>query len=224
VPRTCAPLVLALIGWLIATSCAGAKTLCDRGPAGEVLAFLEGEAGATAFRGEVVAVEPPASSGIAHYVVSDATGERHRIAFRAPGALALPLEAGREYDFAFEYVRGEPAPFSIVVRDDAGLLFAAAGDYDAGGRVLQEGLPELEISLEEVACAPRPDPPCYESIVNLGLRVKRGEASVLLGQGESARIGGFEVRSLVAREIVYTDRCADAGKLGISWVIIRTTG
>jgi hypothetical protein len=87
---------------------------------------------------------------------------------------------------------------------------------------MKRGVPGFEIRAREAACPSRDGGTCYEKITNLALELRHGSSTLALMQGESGTIGDFRVICLVAEEIVYSNRCVDAGRVALSYLIVRS--
>lgn len=207
-----------------AFGCGGtwAEPSCRSEPVGWVTVFLEhsDESQSIHLVGTVVASEPPDDLGFRHYLIEDATGARQRLAFRAPTD-PPPLGQGRTYEIQVDYIPGMPSPNGILVRDDKGLLFAAASDHGPGDKVFIDGIPEFRISLEASGCPNRSRDKCYESIVNIRLGVEHAGSTVVLFQGQNATLGPYRVACLLAQDVIYSDACSDAGMFRVAYTITR---
>jgi len=195
---------------------------CSTEPLGSVTVFERAplDAGSWTFEATLTAVIPPADSGLTDLVLEDSDGARREFAFASPAGLP-PLQEGSSYVFRFDYVGGEPDAAALVIRDQEGLLFAAATDQRPGAAVLRDGLDGFTLSLLSPECDSRTERPCYEAVRNVGFAVEHGGARLVLFQGESTVLGRYRIECLIAQEITYSPNCADAGLPGISYVITR---
>jgi hypothetical protein len=173
--------------------------------------------------GTVVESEAPDDLGFRHYVIEDVSGARHQLTYGAPTD-PPPLGQGQTYGLQVEYIPGMPSPNGILVHDDKGLLFAAASDHGPGDKVFVGGVPGFRLSLEASKCPNRSRHKCYESIVNIRLSVEHADETVVLFQGQSARLGSYLVACLLAQDVRYSDACADAGMFRIAYTITRVSG
>lgn len=155
--------------------------------AGELVAFFSHPHDPVSGRitGRLVAVAPPDRRGYSEIVLRDDTGLEHAVAWKgSPRRPYFVLD--REYDVIVENYTGDGRPSSsIVIRDKHGLLFAGASDSYPGGRVLASGLRGFHIG---IGSAPE-------------LAVDHNGASVTLHQGESARLGVYEIVCLSIRNL-----------------------
>ena len=129
---------------------------------------------------------------------------------------------GKRLRFEVEQVAGFPSYSGITIADERGLLLAAASDGKPGRAVLRDGVAGFEISLGEPSCPPRSANRCYDEITNLPLEIRTGASTLVLMQGEVGQIEAFRARCLTAQRVVYSDRCADAGLIGVSYLIVRS--
>ncbi len=217
-----APVLLITV---LGCGCSWAEPTCRAEPVGAVTVFLDASSQSRSLRvsGTIEEFGPIDELGFRHYLIQDASGAQHRLTFGAPTG-PPPFEQDRLYSLQVDYIPGMPSPNGIVVTDDEGLLFAAAGDYGPGNRVLVDGVPGFRLSMEPSDCPNRSRSRCYESIVNLRLRVEFAGQTVRLFQGQSARLGPYLVTCLLAQDIVYSDTCADAGLFRVAYTISRVPG
>ncbi len=178
------------------------------------------DVGTWTFRATLQAVIPPPDSGLTDLVLAESGGGRRQVAFASPTGLP-PVNEGESYAFRLDYVGGAPDATAIVIRDGEGLLYAAATDQRPGAAVLRDGLPGFTLSLLPAECGSRLESECYEAVRNLGLAVEHAGRRVVLFQGESAVLDDYRVDCLIAQEVTYSSRCADAGLPGVSYVITR---
>jgi len=186
----------------------------------EINVFFEGAYDATnRVLGTIALTKPGTKTNPGRYAVREGD-KTWTLAYGGTPAM-LPVEEGKEYDIRVDYRMGEPSPCGILVRDDHGLLFAAASDYGVGSRVLKDGLPGFELELAEAGCPNRTESACFESVKSQRLRVTHEGATRLLSPGETATLGGYEVTCITAQEVVYTNKCADAALFTVSYAIRR---
>ena len=202
-----------------------AEPNCRAEPVGWVTVFLEQSRESRSIRlsGTIVESEAPDDLGLRHYLIEDVSGARQQLTYGAPTD-PPPLEQGRTCELQVDYVPGMPSPNGILVHDDKGFLFAAASDYGPGDRVLQEGVPGFRIKLVPSDCPNRSRNKCFESIVNIRLSVEYAGETVVLFQGQSARLGPYRVACLLAQDVIYSDTCADAGMFRVAYTITRVSG
>lgn len=134
--------------------------------------------------------------------------------------IAFPV--GKRLHLAVEQVAGFPSYYGITIADERGLLLAAASDSEPGRAVLRDGVAGFEVRFGETSCLPRSAGGCYDQITNLPLEIRRGTSTLVLMQGEAGQIEGFRARCLAAQRVVYSDRCADAGLVTLSYLIVRS--
>ena len=206
-----------------APQCVSAPTdQCRVEPIGEVRVHLEGTVDSviTRFAGEIVTISPEDDLGFMHLEVRETSGLVRRIALHLPGG-AAPLAVGLHAAFRIESVPGTPGASALVVRDDQGLVLAAASDQSPGAAVLRDGLEGFSFSLQSTGCASRPHDACFESIVNQRLSVREAVREVALFHGESAAFDRWRVRCLTAQAVKYAHGCADVAEFGVAYVIVR---
>jgi hypothetical protein len=174
----------------------------------------------TRFSGQVTGIEPADEFGRLHYVVREASGAEHRLALKAPDQ-TLPIVSGGTYDFELDRVGGTPTASGLIVRDEAGVLFAAASDQGIGDHVLADGAPGITLGLVALDCSSRPHDACVEGIFNRTLQVSIAGQEAALHNGESAVVGGYSVRCLIAQQVKYSARCRDFALFGVSYTIAR---
>jgi hypothetical protein len=172
------------------------------------------------FSGRVTGIEPADEFGRVHVVVREASGTDRRLTIQAP-VQALPVANGGTYDFEIDRVGGMPTATGLIVRDDAGLVFAAASDQGIGDHVLAKGVPGITLALAASDCPSRPHDACVESVVNRTLRVSTAGKDAALHNGESATLGGYAVRCLIAQQVKYSNRCSDFALFEVSYTIAR---
>ena len=178
------------------------------------------DAGSVHFSGVVSATEAADEFGRQHFSVREASGLVHRLVFQAAGQ-PLPVEEGQAYDFELDRVGGMPPVSGLIVKDGHGLVFAGASDQGIGDHVLKAGVPGIEVELLPSTCASRARGDCFEAVFNRALQVSGAGENARLYQGESARLGGYEVRCLIAQQVQYSARCADFGLHAVSYTITR---
>ena len=172
--------------------------------------------------GTLEEVQAPDEFGRTVLRVTDASGAERRIAVTLAGG-SVPVAPGAKVTITLERVGGMPAASALVIEDRTGLVFAGASDQAIGAHVLQSGIPGFTLELLDTGCASRTHDPCLASVSNLGLRVTRGAESVTLHHRDSATLGGFEVRCLVAQHATYTGQCPDFALQGVSFTIARAS-
>ena len=171
--------------------------------------------------GTLQAVPPPDEFGRTILTVRDASGAEHRLALTLPPGSSVSIAPGAKVTIHLERVGGWPSASALVVEDDAGLLFAGASDQAIGALVLKGGISGFTFELFDQGCASRAHDNCIASVTNLGLRVTHGGESATLHHRDTATLGGFEVRCLVAQHATYTGRCQDYALQGVSFTIAR---
>jgi len=172
------------------------------------------------FSGAVAAIEGPDEFGRRHYVVREASGTEHRLAVQPPD-LTLPIESGHGYDFELDRVGGMPTASGLIIRDGEALVFAGASDQNVADHVLKDGVPGFGLELLASTCPSRGEGECYEAVFNLALQATHAGGSAALYQGQVARLGGYEVRCLIAQQVKYSARCSDFGLHAVSYIIAR---
>jgi hypothetical protein len=217
--------MLVLLVTAFGCGCSWAEPNCQAEPVGWVTVFLEQsrESRSINLVGTVVESEVPDDLGFRHYLIEDVSGARHRLTYGGPTD-PPPLGQGQTYELQVDYIPGMPSPNGILVRDDEGLLFAAASDHGLGDKVFVDGVSGFRLSLEISDCPNRSRHKCYESIVNIRLSVEYAGETVDLFQGQSARLGPYRVACLLAQDVIYSDACADAGMFRVSYTITRASG
>jgi hypothetical protein len=195
---------------------------CAAEPLGELVAFS-----ASAQAPPLVEVDgtlteySPAGDGYSRLVVQPVSGPPDTLRVSVPDDL-LRLEIGQAYAFRVEHVGGRPPASGLVISDQEGLVFAGATDGTIGGHVLKDGLPGFEFELVDGGCESRDRSTCFDAIVNRRLDVRGGaNETVSLFNGDSGRIGTFQVTCLTAQHVDYSSQCADAGLPAVSWVVAR---
>jgi len=205
--------------------CGGGTTGCREEPLTGMTLFWEGDdpPGSVRFTATVLDTQPLNDIGFRRYRL-DVDGRETEaplvLAYRDP-LQGLPLEPGIRYDMQVDVHPGWPSLSSVLVWDDAGLLHAAVSDLEWGGRMLPGGVPGFDISVMAAGCPDRSDDSCYDSIHNLALTAVRDSIHARLFNGETAEVNGYRASCLIAQHVEYSDRCQDAGLLGISFVIRR---
>jgi hypothetical protein len=132
--------------------------------------------------GKLVSSQPPDGRGYSEIVLRDKGGAEHAVVWK--GSPRRPyFVVDREYDVTVEHIAGEQPASSIVIRDKYGLLFAGATDASPGEKVLSAGLPGFHMA---VGATP-------------ALGVQYDGAAVELREGESARLGVYEIVCLASR-------------------------
>ena len=205
--------------------CSWAEPNCRAEPVGWVTVFLEQsrESRSIHLSGTIVEIEAPDDLGLRHYLIEDVSGARQQLTYGAPTD-PPPLVEGGTYELQVDYIPGMPSPNGILVHDDKGLLFAAASDHGPGKKVFVDGVPGFRLSLEASDCPNRSQHKCYESIVNIRLSVEFAGETVVLFQGQSARLGPYRVVCFLAQDVAYSDACADAGLFRVAYTITRVSG
>lgn len=216
---------LLLIAPALSLAClAAAREPCRAEPGEAVTVFLDDTEPvySRVFTGTLEAVTPADESRPGRLTVRLEDGaESETLYFQHLGA-GLRFPVGGRLRFQVDRVAGFPSLYGILVSDDRGLLLAAASDLAPGQGVLRAGVPGFQIGLAGSSCEARVRGGCYEEITNLSLRFTYGDSSLVLMQGESGRLGDFHLHCLAAQRVVYSDRCADAGLIALSYVIARS--
>ena len=189
---------------------------CSKPPAGSVNAFFPGREPSRDVVATVSSITPLTELGGFRYDMSDGA----RLTWISASPIAGVTEGAR-YRFVVDYAGGFPDASGIVVYEGDRLLFAGHTDQKPFEHVLKNGIPGFTIAFGEPACSSRDSSRCHESIVNLPLVVVHGEERRSLHQGETARVGDFEVRLLTSQRVTYSSSCADAGLPGVSFTIAR---
>jgi hypothetical protein len=194
---------------------------CRNEPLGAVSVWIENVEALEPIRfsGTLQAVEP-ADDGAERLTIIADDGSEWNLVVRLP-RMRLPVAAGNRYEFDVQAREGWPSVFSLFTFDEEGLLFAGISDWDLGVNVGKEGVPGFDVKKIATECGNRPHGDCYDEMKNAVLRVEAGEESVTLYHGESSRLGDFEVICLTCQDVAYNDSCADAGVIGVSFVIAR---
>jgi hypothetical protein len=205
-----------------AVSTAASADVCQAEPLAPFDCSIEGGMPGTLMRfsGQVTGIEAADAFGRVHFVVREASGAERRLTFQAPDG-ELPVQSGATYDFEIDRVGGSPTASGLIVRDAAGVLFAAASDQGIGDHVLTGGVPGITLGLVATDCPSRPHDACVEDIVNRTLQVTIAGQQAALHNGESARLGGYAVRCLIAQKVTYSGRCPDFALFGVSYTIAR---
>lgn len=195
---------------------------CAAEPLGELVAFSASALAPPTAEVEGTLTEyTPAGDGYSRLVVRQDSGGLDTLRVSVPDDF-LKLEIGHAYAFRVEHVGGRPPASALVISDQDGLVFAGATDGTIGGHVLKDGLPGFTFELVDGGCESRDRSPCYEAIINRRLDV-RGEDNETLSlfNGDSGRIGTFQVTCLTAQHVDYSSQCADAGLPAVSWIVAR---
>jgi hypothetical protein len=221
----CAAALFLVVG---APTCADSDTACTAEPIGAITAHLLTPTPATHLdvEGPVISLSPVDANGLQELVIRDAsTGGLDTLRYGVWGhpdrVVSLPVTPGRTCRVVLDHVGGFPEASGILIQDEQGVLFAAASDRGPGELTLTGGVPGFGIALEPTDCVSRSADECFTYIRNMRLRVTRAEASVALIHGEEASLAGYRVVCLTAQEAEYTNACADAGVVNLSYVIAR---
>jgi hypothetical protein len=193
---------------------------CDAEPLGDVRAFLETGASSTTLEATLVSLSPPNDGGFIKLALHETEGAVHTLTLRSPTGRP-PLHEGEGYRFRVDYLPGYPPASGVLIWKGATLLYAAASDPSHGHHGLADGVPGFALTLLPSECASRLQTECYESVRDARLRVAHAGTSATLYQGESANLGEYRVTCLTAEEVTYRSRCADAGRVVLSYVIER---
>ncbi|HUD71505.1 MAG TPA: hypothetical protein VMQ62_06045 [Dongiaceae bacterium] len=194
---------------------------CRAESLGSVRAFLEAGAPATnTFDATLEAAPKPGDGGLWKLALREASGATHTLTLISPVG-APHLEVGARYRIRVDYAPGYPPASGLLIWKEGELIYAAAGDPSPERRVLGEGVPGFEIARLPSRCANRGPTDCFDALRSAPLRIAHAGATVTLMQGESADLGGYRVTCLTAEEITYSARCADAGRVTLSYVIER---
>ena len=217
-----ASLLLASTG---ALSCAPAdEGTCAREPAGAIEVSLDTTQPtySESFAGTIESVGYDEPLDALRIVVrTDNRGGPRTLFFRGPqDSNRFPV--GAHFRFQVDHMAGFPTLSAILLSDDRGLAFAAVSDQEPGQNVLQGGIPGFRIEFLPATCTARTGGQCYDSLTNLPLEITHGEAAVTLMHGQSTELGDYRVRCLRAQWVEYSDHCADAGVVALSYVIIRS--
>jgi hypothetical protein len=175
----------------------------------------------TSIAGTMQELAQPDEFGRTVMTVLDGSGARRRLALTLPEGSSVPVAPGSRVTIHLERVGGSPPAAALVIEDDAGLLFAGASDQAIGAHVLQGGITGFTFELLDQGCASRAHDSCIASVTNLALKATRGADSATLHHRDTATLGGFEVRCLVAQHATYTGQCPDMALQGVSFTIAR---
>lgn len=194
---------------------------CMAEPVGKVAAWLpdpEGS-GLVRFSGTVTSVTT--TDTIGKIAVHSSDGRDRVISYQLAGGLSLPLSQGAEYTFQVEHAGRFPATSALVIWDARGMLFTGVSDLQPGATVLSDGLEGFAAQLLPATCDSRPHSDCYAALRNRPLEIFHQGKSVTLRNGGVGTLGGYVVRCLTAQEAQLSDRCADAGVIGVSYTLTR---
>ncbi|MBI4094417.1 MAG: hypothetical protein HY436_01275 [Candidatus Liptonbacteria bacterium] len=197
---------------------------CRTEPLGTVGVFLDETQPrySRTFLGTIEAFHAEVAQSPARIVVRPDDGSSLiNIHFRQPLA-SLRLPFGKHFRFHVDQAAGYPTVSGILMDDQGSLALAAASDDGPGRTVLREGVPGFQVEMLSSSCPSRPRGSCYESLRNAPLRFSRGGTRVELMHGEQADLQGYRIYVLTSQEIVYTNACADAGLIGLSYLIVRS--
>ncbi len=211
-----------------APTCGDADSACTAEPVGAITAYTLALSPSTHLdvEGPVVSLSPVDENGLQELVIRDAGTSgldtlRYGIREHPDRVVALPVTPGRSYRVVLDHVGGSPEASGILIEDDKGVLFAAASDRGPGELALTTGIPGFSLALEPTDCVSRSTGECFTFIKNMRLRVTHAEASVSLLHGEEAILADYRVVCLTAQDVEYTNACADAGLIHLSYVIAR---
>jgi hypothetical protein len=171
-------------------------------------------------RGSVSQVEASGGASDLRFVLNDESGANWSIRVTSPVQI-VPLSGLSGAQAVVEIVAGFPTVYGLSIVDSMGVVLAGASDQAIGEHVLKEGAPGFRLSLLPGDCRRRPGPDCTLSVRNLRLAVEHQGQNALLANGDSVVLDGCRVHCMIAEEIEYDPRCADAGLHAVSWVILR---
>ena len=201
---------------------------CAREPEPALVAFLEGAPQPLPDAPfspplEVVFVRatPENDLGLRKLIFKDLKDQSEHSITLGGGPGSLPLTAGANYRLHIEHRGGFPPASGFWVEDEEGIVAAGASDWDVARLVLKEGIPSFELALLPASCPSRTSDRCFDAVQNRALRISYRGESIELFQGESAELGPYRIRCLIAQQVTYSDRCCDAGVPGVSYWIVR---
>lgn len=211
-----------------APTCGDADTACTAEPVGAITAYTLALTPAAHLdvEGPVISLSPVDDNGLQELVIRDAAAGgldtlRYGIWGHPDRVVPLPVAPGRSYRVVLDHVGGFPEASGLLIQDDRGVLFAAASDRGPGELTLTGGVPGFSVALEPTDCVSRSTGECFTFIKNMRLRVTHAEASVSLVHGEEGILADYRVVCLTAQDVEYTNACADAGLVHLSYVIAR---
>lgn len=208
-----------------ALSCAlSDEGACAREPAGAIEVSLDTTQPtySESFAGTIESVGHDERLDALRIVVRrDDRGGSRTLFFRGPED-SNQFPVGAHFRFQVDHMAGFPTLSAILLSDDRGLAFAAVSDQEPGQNVLRGGIPGFRIEFLPATCNARTGGECYDSLTNLALEITHGEATVTLMHGQSIELGDYRVRCLRSQLVEYSDHCADAGVIALSYVIVRS--
>ena len=221
--RTLMPTLMTLAS-ICTSSCAEGLARCNAEALMPIEVFVEEARPAYSrmMEGFVSMPEGGRRSELEWFLVRDRGGATVGRVFHKELSARARLPEGAWLHVRVDRVAGFPSATAIVVSDKDGLALAAVSDIAPGATILGDGVPGIDVSLRQASCAPRTKSECYDEITNQLLEVSLGGSTLLLMQGESGLLGGFRVHCLVAQSVSYSPHCADAGLIGVSYLIVRS--
>lgn len=135
----------------------------------------------------------------------------------------LSLIPGETYDLIVEFQPGWPCAYGLIIQQMGELVFQGLTHGRVDGVVSSDSRSPVKVSqtrlLEERYL--KSDWSCYGKITNVEVTFSLAGDRVVLHQGQSGRLGQYEVNLLVARSVEYSGRCLDAGINGFSFTVSR---
>ncbi|MBL8063159.1 MAG: hypothetical protein JNK32_09090 [Anaerolineales bacterium] len=139
-------------------------------------------------------------------------------------ASKINLLSGEMYHLTLQMVLGWPSCYGLMFTDkNDELVFLGISDWDLNGAIDLYGLSPLEIKQTRILIGhTRLGGKCYSRITNTEIQFSQNGKTIKLHQGQSERLNNYEIQLQIAQKVRYTDKCHNAGRLGLSFVAYKT--
>jgi hypothetical protein len=134
----------------------------------------------------------------------------------------IKLTSGEVYQIDYEINYGWPTSIGLMISQQNKLVFAGISDWSANKTVKLAGLLPLTVAQSDILIGhyiAGTDADPWVRKTNTEITFDLGGDSVVVHQGQSVSLGGYEIKLFIARETQYKPGWLDAGQNDISYVI-----
>jgi len=151
------------------------------------------------------------------------TGESLTIGMPSDVADDIKLASGTAYLILYEIILSEPSFYSLVIWCGDDLVFAGITDvhvdryFVLDGRLVPVKVEQTRLLTWHYAGRDQ----CWDRITNTEIAFSIEGESVCLHQGQSAKLGDYQINLTVAREVQYSNQWPGCSMSGVSYIISR---
>lgn len=151
------------------------------------------------------------------------TGQPLTIGMPSDVGDGISLVSGTEYLIRYEIILSEPSFYSLVIWRGDDLVFAGITDvhvdryYVLDGWLVPVKVEQTRLLTWHYAGGEQ----CWDRITNTEIAFSTQGESIALHQGQSAKLGDYQINLTVAREVQYNNQWPGCGMSGVSYTITR---